>query len=169
MKLSNHKNSPNSFYKLLYRLSLSLPSDMLKPEHINARWRVSYNPTGRTVTLKADPGAAYLWGKETLNGDRQLSPCHDDRAIPLFGATELLPTMVTVDTDRIIIHLPSALAPARTVKPRAPRQHTATSATAAITLREAVAAVNSHKERMGDDLALSITPTGALRALIEYS
>lgn len=37
-----------------------------------------------------------------------------------------------------------------------------------LSLKQAIALVNSYREEMGDDLVLSITPNGFLRALVEY-
>lgn len=100
---------------------------------------------------------------------------HSSSSLPVFGRTRLeeMPLGHTIRLPQRELLRPTKT---RHGGPRAPETLAAklppapsrTTVSGPTTLREAVEAINRHKEQLGDELALSVSPSGYLRALIEY-
>jgi len=98
--------------------------------------------------------------------------------LPTFGLTKPAVTSLSIDGNELTVTMPKELAPyiPRTVKRRKGGVETPPDTLAdmagvklsEVRLRDLIQEVNRRKDEMGEDLALSVTAEGRLRATLEY-
>lgn len=159
IRVANYKNRGSQRFKMAVIFTgdeLEQASSILKDE----RLRCSVHDHQIIITI--DRSSGYRLGKYEPKAKRRvLGILHNHKSLGVFGAVDAADWKF--GADRLTIDLPEELhQPLKRTKPRKKASPPPT-----ITLRQAVEAVNGHKDILGDDLCLSIE-RGRLRALIEY-
>lgn len=127
----------------------------------------------RTFELIVDPESRYHFGKD-IKGLRRVEVFHSTEGLEAFGVVEVQAMEPEFEEGIAFsiptrVHAPVLRGRRKQKKPAPPAALPLFSIGQEITLRQAVEAVNKHKEKLGDDLALRVdNQTGRLRALIEY-
>lgn len=130
-------------------------------------FRVQKDGDGYEVYVEENKDSSYRWGK-LLKGDRRsIGIVHNELAMPLFGSTTI--EADSLDKDELhqvlTIRIPSDVQ--KPIKRIRRKQSPAPQVD--IRLRDAIRAINNHKETMGEELCLSIEPDGSLLATLQYS
>lgn len=166
VQVANYQNG-KGHHKHKKRLTIFADADWIdKHFSIGARFSCKFDGTassGRYIYIEEDKSSSYRWGKLLKGNRRSLGIVHNDSSMPAFGA-------ITIEADgifddelhrQLVINLPDDLAkPIKKTKPKGP--------TLAISLRDAVRAVNQRKAEMGDELILTIE-NGSLCATLQYT